>query len=70
MIFFSEREARNKMVMIIQSLAKLYDLRVIAEGVETEAQMTYLKELGCDWAQGYYLSRPLPWDDFCALLKS
>lgn len=67
---FSEREARNKMVMIIQSLAKLYDLRVIAEGVETEAQMTYLKELGCDWAQGYYLSRPLPWDDFCALLKS
>ncbi|ASM49940.1 hypothetical protein PESP_a1891 [Pseudoalteromonas espejiana DSM 9414] len=67
---FSEREARNKMVMIIQSLAKLYDLRVIAEGVETEAQMTYLKELGCDWAQGYYLSRPLSWDDFCALLKS
>ena len=66
---FSEREARNKMVMIIQSLAKLYDLRVIAEGVETEAQMTYLKELGCDWAQGYYLSRPLSWDDFCALLK-
>jgi len=58
------------MVMIIQSLAKLYDLRVIAEGVETEAQMTYLKELGCDWAQGYYLSRPLSWDDFCALLKS
>ncbi|WP_241232302.1 MULTISPECIES: EAL domain-containing protein [unclassified Pseudoalteromonas] len=48
----------------------LYDLRVIAEGVETEAQMTYLKELGCDWAQGYYLSRPLPWDDFCVLLKS
>lgn len=60
---FSEREARNKMVMIIQNLAQLYKLRVIAEGVETEAQFTYLKELGCDWAQGFYLSPPLVWKD-------
>ncbi|WAJ72024.1 putative bifunctional diguanylate cyclase/phosphodiesterase [Catenovulum adriaticum] len=66
---FSEREARHKMVTIIQNLAKLYDLRVIAEGVETEAQLTYLKELGCDWAQGYYLSRPLQWDDLLKLFK-
>lgn len=66
---FSEREARNKMVMIIQNLAKLYDLRVIAEGVETEAQLSHLKALGCDWAQGYYLSRPLPWDDFLSMIK-
>jgi len=67
---FSEREARNKMVMIIQNLAKLYDLRVIAEGVETEAQMAYLRENGCDWAQGYYLSRPLPWDNLLKLLSA
>ncbi|TMN71513.1 GGDEF-domain containing protein [Pseudoalteromonas sp. S1727] len=67
---FSEREARNKMVMIIQSLAKLYDLRVIAEGVETEAQLTYLREHGCDWAQGYYLSRPLKWDELLNVLKT
>ncbi|WP_232364420.1 putative bifunctional diguanylate cyclase/phosphodiesterase [Salinimonas lutimaris] len=66
---FSEREARNKMVMIIQSLARLYNLRVIAEGVETQEQLTYLKDLGCDWAQGYYLSRPLAWPEFLALLK-
>ena len=67
---FSEREARNKMVMIIQNLAKLYGLRVIAEGVETEAQMAYLRELGCDWAQGYYLSRPLSWDNLLELLSA
>lgn len=66
---FSEREARNKMVMIIQNLAQLYDLRVIAEGVETQEQLTYLKDLGCDWAQGYHLSRPLPWQDFLILLE-
>lgn len=67
---FSEREARNKMVMIIQNLAKLYELRVIAEGVETEAQLTYLKNNGCDWVQGYYLSRPLSWDDLLKLLNA
>lgn len=67
---FSEREARNKMVMVIQNLAKLYGLRVIAEGVENEAQLAYLKENGCDWAQGYYLSRPLSWEDLLVLLNS
>ena len=51
------------MVLIIQNLAELYGLRVIAEGVETEEQLNYLKRHGCDWAQGYFLSRPLLWDD-------
>ena len=60
---FSEKEPRSKMVLIIQNLAELYGLRVIAEGVETEEQLNYLKRHGCDWAQGYFLSRPLPWND-------
>ena len=53
----------EKVVLIIQNLAELYGLRVIAEGVETEEQLNYLKRHGCDWAQGYFLSRPLLWDD-------
>jgi EAL domain-containing protein (putative c-di-GMP-specific phosphodiesterase class I) len=35
-------------------------LTVVAEGVETEAQFNFLKGLGCDLLQGYWLSRPLP----------
>lgn len=35
-------------------------LRVIAEGVETEDQLAFLKNLHCDSIQGYWLSRPLP----------
>ncbi|OKL35987.1 putative bifunctional diguanylate cyclase/phosphodiesterase [Domibacillus mangrovi] len=43
--------------MIIQ-LAKLFDLTVIAEGVEKVEQLNVLKELGCDYIQGYFISRP------------
>ena len=58
------------MVLIIQNLAELYGLRVIAEGVETEEQLNYLKRHGCDWAQGYFLSRPLLWSDLLTKLNS
>ena len=56
--------------MVIQNLAKLYGLRVIAEGVETQEQLDYLKQSGCDWAQGYYLSKPLIWNDFIKKLHA
>ena len=38
-------------------------LKVVAEGVETKEQLTILKELGCDLAQGYYFSKPIPGQD-------
>ncbi len=43
-------------------LAHAMDLRVVAEGVETKAQLAKLRALGCDMGQGYYWSRPLPPD--------
>ncbi|WP_083865844.1 EAL domain-containing protein [Deinococcus peraridilitoris] len=33
---------------------------MIAEGIETEEELTELRELGCDIAQGYYFARPVP----------
>lgn len=65
---FSEHKAHHKMVSIIKNLAELYELRVVAEGVETQEQLDYLQNIGCDWVQGYFLSRPLKFHDLEKLL--
>ncbi|MDQ3856170.1 MAG: EAL domain-containing protein, partial [Chloroflexota bacterium] len=47
-------------VEAVIGLAHILDLKVVAEGVETEAQWDQLRTLGCDVAQGYYFAPPLP----------
>jgi diguanylate cyclase (GGDEF)-like protein/PAS domain S-box-containing protein len=47
----------------IISLAHNLGLAVIAEGVENERQLDFLKEYGCDEVQGYMIGRPVSWDD-------
>jgi diguanylate cyclase (GGDEF)-like protein/PAS domain S-box-containing protein len=54
----------------IISMAKSLHLKVIAEGVETEAQMSFLLEHHCDEIQGYYFSKPLFADEVAPLLRS
>ncbi|MCD8554450.1 EAL domain-containing protein [Seleniivibrio sp.] len=54
----------------IINLAKGLNLQVIAEGVETQAQLDFCRERGCDEIQGYFFSRPLSYDEFIELLKS
>ncbi|SBS32538.1 Oxygen sensor protein DosP [Marinomonas spartinae] len=51
-------------VSAIISLAQQLGMKTIAEGVETQEQLTMLQELACDEMQGYYLSKPLPSTDF------
>ena len=54
-----DRTART-LVTAILHLAGGFGLEVIAEGVETEIVWNRLVDLGCDYAQGYYVSRPMP----------
>lgn len=52
--------SESNIVNIIINIAHLLNCEVIAEGVETEDQLKYLREHGCDIIQGYYYSKPLP----------
>lgn len=56
-------------VLAIIHMAHCLKLEVIAEGVETEAQLSYLRRHRCDQIQGYYLSRPLAGPDLEDLLR-
>ncbi len=55
---------------IIVALAKVMELAITAEGIETQEQMRFLQELECDEGQGYFCSKPLPCAQFIALLQS
>jgi EAL domain-containing protein (putative c-di-GMP-specific phosphodiesterase class I) len=55
-------------VTAIISMGRSLGLRVVAEGVETKEEMQFLQLQECDEAQGYYFSRPVPSQDFAALL--
>jgi EAL domain-containing protein (putative c-di-GMP-specific phosphodiesterase class I) len=57
------------MVQTIITLAQSFRLNVIAEGVETDAQLHFLEQNGCLAYQGYLFSRPVPLEEFQELLK-
>jgi EAL domain-containing protein (putative c-di-GMP-specific phosphodiesterase class I) len=61
-------EVDERLVAHILELARTFGMVATAEGVETEAQLRVLSGLGCDFVQGYLTGRPLPADDFAALI--
>ena len=60
----------REIVKTIIALGKSLGFKTIAEGVETKEQLDFLKENGCDEAQGYYFSKPLTVTDVEALLSA
>src|SRR3979490_347374 len=70
--FINERMSRPddaSIVRAIVSLAHSLRLKVVAEGVESPAQLDFLKTIGCDEYQGYHFSRPLPAAAFERLIR-
>ena len=64
-----ENKTTFRMVELVIEMAKSLGVPVIAEGVENDEQYRLLKQIGCDFVQGYYFSRPLPVADFEAFVE-
>ncbi|MEG2144433.1 MAG: EAL domain-containing protein, partial [Oscillospiraceae bacterium] len=61
---------RNQDILtFIVHLAQKLNLSVIAEGIETQAELDFLKGIGCQYGQGYYFAKPMPISDFEIILK-
>ena len=65
----TEKEDDATIVPAIIGLAHNLGLKVIAEGVETAAQLDYLRRQNCDEAQGYYFGRPVSAEKFADLMR-
>jgi len=57
-------------VKTIIELARGLDFSIVAEGVETAEQLRYLEALGCQYAQGYYISKPVPASEATKILNN
>ena len=64
-----DNEGDRNIVKLIIDLAHTFKLDVVAEGVENNETLDLLKSMGCDYAQGYLISRPIPYADYLIWLK-
>jgi EAL domain-containing protein (putative c-di-GMP-specific phosphodiesterase class I) len=65
-----ENGRADNILSSIVRMAKSLDLPVIAEGVENQKQVDFLRMIGCEYAQGYFFSEPVPCEDYRELIKS
>ena len=54
----------------IIAMARQLELRIVAEGIESRTELDYLRSRQCDYFQGYYFSRPQPFDQFARTIHS
>ena len=70
--FMENMMVSDKGKLILEQVVSMSDkleLGLLAEGVESKAQIDLLQSIGCDQVQGYYYAKPMPEDEFFALLK-
>lgn len=66
--YVCEKKGETLVEQVIM-LSKLLNMKVIAEGVETKAQLDELRKLKCDEIQGFYYAKPMPEEDFIAYVR-
>jgi diguanylate cyclase (GGDEF)-like protein/PAS domain S-box-containing protein len=69
-VIYMTKASNTKIVNSIVSLGHSLEMTVIAEGVETEEQLSHLKDRKCDLYQGYHFAKPLPFAEVAAFIAS
>ena len=64
----TEKNSSRNILSFIVSLAKWMNLLVVAEGVETREQLEILRNMDCNYVQGYYYAKPMPHEEFTKIL--
>ena len=64
------RERSQKLVRTMVVMAQQLGMATVAEGVETDEELSFLKELKCDFVQGYLLAKPLPFSEFIEFYRA
>ena len=70
--FLNETDESEKSSIIVEQVVEMatkISIKTLCEGVETKEQAAFLKQIGCNMAQGYLYSRPVPMDAFENLLE-
>ena len=68
--FFSRNDKKSQnIIKSVLDIAHAIDIPAIAEGVESQEYIELLKKYGCNWAQGYFYSKPLPIEEFNKLCE-
>ncbi|MBS6645056.1 MAG: EAL domain-containing protein [Clostridiaceae bacterium] len=70
--FFAESNDPERDMDVVQGIVELvhkFHIRTVAEGVESKKQVERLKQIGCDYVQGYVFYRPMPQDEYERLLE-
>ena len=65
---FSEKPASRKLIKGIINIAGSLGMKTLSEGVETREAVDFLKEAGCGRLQGYYYSKPVPYDKLLEMI--
>ncbi|MGM9906259.1 EAL domain-containing protein [Lactobacillus sp.] len=73
MVFLRDFNSRSKvktLLAIVVDMAKKLGMHTLCEGVETQEQSDFLREIGCERQQGYLFSKPIPEEEFLAKLEA
>lgn len=71
MLFLKDFSLESQQIISsVVDMAKRIGIRTLAEGVETQEQLDFLRDIGCEKAQGFFIDKPEPYDQMCDHLKN